>query len=67
MEEIINFVQSHPKEISQVVLAVIGLFTVIAKITENKWDNKVVNKIRKIADIFAVHTKSTKEKEEENK
>ena len=43
MDSVFNFLKDHGMEMMELLLAALGLFSVIAKMTPTKADDKVVN------------------------
>ena len=57
-----DFIINNWGTILAIIPMVIGLATVIAKITPNQTDDKVVGFLMRMVDLLAVHAEKTKTK-----
>ena len=54
MQEVLGFIAAHGAEIVTAVLAILGGFSVLAKLTPTQADDKVIGAILKVIHTFGL-------------
>ncbi len=52
-----DFIIANWKDILTAVLSILGAFSIIAKLTPNKTDDKIINYLLKIINVFGLTKK----------
>ncbi len=55
--EIINWLQDHAADLTAMLFALLGLFSIIAKLTPTEADNKILDKILSVVHALGLTKK----------